>query len=55
MELELLTIFELAKILKVSETSIYRYMKQGMPKIKVGHNTRFQIEEVIEWLKERGK
>ena len=51
---EFLTIQELAKILKVSDTSIYRYMKQGMPKMKVGHNTRFDLKEVVEWIKKRG-
>ena len=50
---EMLRIKELAEYLKVSERMIYKLMKQGMPKIKVGVNTRFNKKDVLKWLDER--
>ena len=50
---DILKIKELADYLKVSEQMIYKLMKQGMPKIKVGVNTRFNKKDVLKWLDER--
>ena len=53
--LTLLTKKELAEVLKISEVSVNRYLAKGMPHIKVGSNVRFQLNEVLDWFKERGK
>lgn len=50
-----LTKKELSEKLKVSEMTIYRLMKNGMPVIYVGGQPRFNFEEVDKWLRERGK
>jgi len=50
-----LTAEELMKYLKVSRVSITRYMKQGMPSVKLGGLRRFKISEVESWLKTKTK
>jgi len=50
-----LTAEELMKYLKVSRVSITRYMKQGMPSVKLGGLRRFKISEVESWLKTKAK
>ena len=55
MQEEFLTKQELAEVLKISETSITRYINKGMPHIRVGKKVRFQLTEVLNWFKERGK
>ena len=53
--MELLSKKELAKKLKVAEITINRLLAKGMPKIKVGHQVRFDFQEVDGWLKQNGK
>ena len=43
---------ELAEILKVHINTIDRYMKLGMPVIKKSGAVRFELDEVMKWLKE---
>ncbi len=55
--MKILTIKEVAKILKINEHTAYRYAKEGrIPATRVGRNWRM-IEEVMEdWLtKKAGK
>lgn len=48
---EHLTKSELAKLLKVSEVTIDRWRKAGLPSIKVNRKVLFDQEEVQKWLK----
>lgn len=51
---KLLTATELAEILQVHETTIYRWADKGMPRIKKGTKfTRYQLSKVLEWIEER--
>lgn len=51
--MELLKIEELSDKLKVSQATIYRLMKKGLPVVKVANNTRYILEDVVQWLKEQ--
>ena len=46
---------ELAKELNISVPMVNKLMRQGMPRIKIGTSVRFELVEVVKWLKERGK
>ena len=50
---ELLTVKELMSSLKISEQMVYKLLRQGLPKVKIGSNNRFDYEEVLEWLKNK--
>lgn len=50
MEDEILTREELAKILKVTDRTVDRLRKDGMPYFKVGASVRFDKAKVLEWL-----
>ena len=52
---EILTREQLAKLLQVTEKTVDRLRKEGMPFFKVGANIRFDKEEVLKWLRENGK
>lgn len=45
---------QLAEKLNISIPMIDKLMKNGMPKIKIGKSVRFEYEEVLKWIKERG-
>ena len=45
----------LAKRLSISISTVNNLMAQGMPYLKIGKAVRFDIKEVLQWLKERGK
>ena len=47
----MLTKKELADQLKISIPTIDRQLKLGMPCIKIGKAVRFELDEVIKWLK----
>lgn len=49
---KLLTPAQLAEVLSVSEASLAqdRYMRQGMPYIKVGKRVRYELDAVIAYL-----
>ena len=49
----MLTRKELAIILKVTERTVDRYVKLGMPVIKKSGAVRFELDIVMNWL--RGK
>jgi excisionase family DNA binding protein len=52
--MELLTIDEVAKLLKVSPTTVRR-LQQGrhIPFIKIGGGVRFAKEDIVDFLKKR--
>ena len=48
--MELFTVNELTKIMKVSRTTVYHWVKLGMPYYKTpGGRYRFKVEEVAIW------
>jgi predicted DNA-binding transcriptional regulator AlpA len=53
----LLTVFELAEILKVKASWLYGQTRQtgpaSIPRLRVGKYIRFRLEEVLRWLKTR--
>ena len=53
---KLLTRKQLAEKLQVSDMTIHRYVKQGMPYLRVGNKLmRFDFEKVKEWLQEQNR
>lgn len=50
-ENNLMTVRELAKKLNVSTKQIYRLVDTGLPKYSVGKTFRFDIDVVLEWIK----
>lgn len=48
----MLTRKELAKLLQVSQRTIDRYVEKGMPCIKKIKAVRFELDEVMKWLKD---
>ena len=46
---------ELAEKLNISVPMVDKLMREGMPRIKIGKSVRFELVEVVKWLKERGK
>lgn len=49
----MLTKKELAEELKISIPTIDRQLKLGMPCVKIGKAVRFELDEVVKWLKEK--
>jgi DNA-binding transcriptional MerR regulator len=49
--MEILTKKELSKLLKVTERTIDRLRKEGLPWFYVASDIRFYKEEVLTWLK----
>ena len=51
---QLLTVKELAKMLAVSERSVFSYIKsEGIPTVKIGSSLRFRRESIEAWLEQR--
>lgn len=44
----------LAERLNISVPMVDKLMREGMPKIKIGKSVRFDYDEVLKWIKERG-
>ena len=54
MQSPLLNLEELAEYIGVSNTTVYRYIKQKkIPALKIGHLWKFRKERIDEWLKEQ--
>jgi excisionase family DNA binding protein len=52
---ELYTSQQLCSYLKLSQRTIYRYMRLGMPHEKLNSRlARFRLKDVMGWLKDRG-
>lgn len=51
----LLTVPELAKTLKVSESTIHRWRHQGLPRRRLGVRlVRYDLALVLDWLSQQG-
>lgn len=48
-----MTTKELAKTLNVTEVTIWRWRKEGMPFLTLKHSIRFEYEKVMKWLQEQ--
>lgn len=52
--MKLLTIQEVASVLKINQHTAYRYSKEGkIPAVRVGRNWRFSEEVLEKWLAEK--
>ena len=55
---ELLTVKELAEVLKVKKSWVYGKSRQrgsnAIPMIRAGKYCRFRLEKVLEWLERKG-
>lgn len=49
----MLTKKELAEELRISIPTIDRQLKLGMPHVNIGKAVRFELDEVVKWLKEK--
>lgn len=47
----MLTKKDLSEKFKISLPTIDRLMVQGMPYIKIGKSVRFELDEVMKWIK----
>jgi excisionase family DNA binding protein len=53
---DMLTPKELMEQLKISDSTLYRLRKEGLPYKKVGYRTiRYDLVEVMEWLEKNNK
>jgi excisionase family DNA binding protein len=54
MNLEVLTIRELAELLKINEKTAYKLAAEGkIPGFKVGGSWRFERQEIANWIKRK--
>ena len=51
----LLNTKEIAAYLGVSLATIYRLREKGMPVIKIANSARYDVKEVMEWIREQDK
>ena len=49
-EFSYMTIDDVAKMLKVARSTVYKFKDMGMPFIKIGKTIRFKDGEVIDWV-----
>lgn len=48
---EMLTAQELARLLKISVKTIYRYVQEGLiPYVRIQSNVRFPKRKILEWI-----
>lgn len=52
---DILTTDELCRRLKVSRTTLWNWRNNGMPVIKKGSLIRYDLQEVLKWLKKNDK
>ena len=50
---ELLTMKEMAELLKVSEWTLINWRKKGMPYKRVGRGIRFEKDKALEWVEKQ--
>jgi len=53
-EFSYMTIEDVAKMLNVARSTVYKFKDMGMPFIKIGKTIRFKDEQVIEWVESHG-
>lgn len=49
----LLSVDQLAEYLNINRTTIYKFIKEGLPYVQVGNRKRFDRYDVMEWLEKR--
>ena len=49
-EFNYLTIEEVAEMLKVARSTVYKYKEMGLPFIKLGKVIRFELKDVVNWV-----
>lgn len=49
-EFSYMTVEDVAKMLKVARSTVYKFKDMGMPFIKIGKTIRFKDGEVIDWV-----
>lgn len=47
----LLTVDEVAGLLRVARSTVYRYKELGLPYFKIGNSLRFSREQVMAWVR----
>lgn len=52
---KLLNTKELADYLGVSLATVYRLRDKGLPVIKIANSARYEVNEVMEWIREQDK
>ena len=52
---KLLTVKQLANELSVTTRTVYNWINDGMPSVKVGYHNRFDIDVVMKWFEEQNK
>ena len=51
---KLISTKELSEILGVHIQTIYNWVKEGMPRMKMGYNlVRYDLDEVMKWIENR--
>jgi len=50
-EFKYMTIEEVAELLKVARSTVYKFKEMGLPFIKIGKTVRFEQEDVFAWIK----
>lgn len=46
---------EMLKELGVSRATLYRLIDKGLPVVKIGGSTRFDVEAVQQWIEDQNK
>jgi excisionase family DNA binding protein len=52
MDDDLITLIELANMLKISRPTVDRWRREGLPFEKVGRGVRFEKEKALKWIQE---
>ena len=52
---ELLTVKQLANELSVTTRTVYNWINDGLPSVKVGYHYRFDIDVVMSWFEEQSE
>jgi excisionase family DNA binding protein len=51
-EFNYMTIEEVAELLKVARSTVYKFKEMGLPFIKIGKTVRFEQTDVLGWISE---
>lgn len=49
-EFSYMTIEDVAEMLKIARSTVYKFKNMGMPFIKIGKTIRFKDAEVVDWV-----
>ncbi len=49
-EFSYMTIEDVAEMLKIARSTVYKFKDMGMPFIKIGKTIRFKDDEVVKWV-----